>query len=570
MLSTPEKNNVAAVVVSSSRPTNALVTPLLTDLYQITMVYGFWKNGRQDEPSIFELFFRKNPFRGEYTIFCGLDEVIKFIDSYKIAEDDIDYLKGQMKNCEDGFWDYLRNLDCSRVTISSMKEGTVAFPREPLIVVKGPLGIAQLLETTLLTLVNFPSLVATNAARMVLAASQSSANNPSFGVNKKKVPGCVEFGLRRAQGPDGGFSASKYSYLGGFDGTSNVLAGKLLGLPIVGTHAHSFVQSYVSLDEVKDKCKVLNKDTNQLDDLTTLVLKYRNEKGWVTTNDGELAAFIAYASAFPDKFLCLIDTYDTLMSGVLNFILVALVLGDLGYKPMGVRLDSGDLAYLSMECYKVFKEQSAALNSTSSSSSSNFFDSLDIVVSNDINEEVLHNLHNQHHAITNFGIGTNLVTCQAQPALGCVYKLVEIDGKPRMKLSQDIEKVLIPGRKRCFRIYGKDGRPLMDYMILGEEQPPKVGERFMVRHPFIENKRAAVVASRIAELHSNVFENGEKKITVSSLKESQKYVKEQLSSLRPDILRHVNPTPYKVAVSTKLFTFLHELWMETTPVAELN
>ena len=536
-------------------PFNTLVTPLLTDLYQITMTYAHWKNGRVNDPAIFELFFRKNPFGGEYTIFCGLDESLKFIDNYKFSEEDIDYLKQTpaLRNCDPGFWEYLRHLDCSKVTIRALKEGTLAFPRVPLIVVEGPLGISQLLETTLLTLVNYPSLVATNAARMVLAAKEENAHKGS------KKPRCVEFGLRRAQGPDGGFSASKYSAIGGFLGTSNVQAGKLIGLDISGTHGHSYVQAYGALEEV-EHVTLVDKATGEEKQLLPLVQKYRQEYGdrYLTTNDGELAAYMAYASAFPDTFLCLIDTYDTLASGLLNFCLVSLVLDDLGYIPRGIRLDSGDLAYLSLECARLFSQFDRP-----------FFASLDIVASNDINEEVLHALNKQGHAITVFGIGTNLVTCQAQPALGCVYKLVEIDGTPRMKLSQDIEKVLIPGKKEAFRLYGVNGWPLLDLLVRSDEAAPAIGQRVLCRHPFIERKRAAVTPSKIKPLHHVVYQDGKPVFDTPSLQDTKAYVEKQLARVRSDILRPINPTPYKVSVSQDLFTFLHDLWQAESPVAEI-
>jgi nicotinate phosphoribosyltransferase len=541
-------------------PFNTLVTPLLTDLYQITMTYAHWKNGRDQDPAIFELFFRKNPFRGEFTIFCGLDEVLKFVDNYKFSEEDIDYLRQvpALQNCDVGFWDYLRQLDCSQVTLHAMKEGTIAFPRVPLIVVQGPLGISQLLETTLLALVNYPSLVATNAARMVVAARQENAHRGS------RMPKCVEFGLRRAQGPDGGFSASKYSAIGGFHGTSNVQAGKLVGLHIAGTHGHSYVQAYGSLEEVS-KLTIKDKTSNSGEEkvILPLVQKYRQEYGdrYLTTNDGELAAFIAYACAFPDSFLCLIDTYDTQASGLLNFCLVSIVLDDLGYTPRGVRLDSGDLAYLSLQCANQFAKMQVDRP---------FFADLDIVASNDINEEVLHSLNKEGHAITVFGIGTNLVTCQAQPALGCVFKLVEILGKPRMKLSQDIEKVLIPGQKKAYRLYGVDGWPLLDLMVQSDEDAPQVGQRVLCRHPFIERKRAAVTASKIQPLLHVVYQNGKPMVELPNLQSTKAYVQDQLALARPDILRVLNPTPYKVSVSQDLFGFLHELWQAETPVAEIS
>lgn len=299
-------------------PSNSLVTPLLTDLYQITMAYGYWKSNRHKTPAIFELFFRKNPFGGEYTIFCGLDEVLKHLAAFRFTACDIEYLRNtpQLCHCDDAFFDeYLAQLDCSEVKLYSMQHGRVAFPKVPLLTVVGPLGIGQLLETTLLTLVNYPSLVATNAARMVVAANEKN----TYSLNIKK-PKLAEFGLRRAQGPDGGFSASKYSAIGGFDGTSNVLAGKILNINLVGTHAHSFVQTYKSLSEVEDMSVSIQNSNGMIGEkviLLPLVQKYRNNMNWHITNDGELAAFISYACAFPNTFLCLIDTYDTLQVGVL-------------------------------------------------------------------------------------------------------------------------------------------------------------------------------------------------------------------------------------------------------------
>jgi nicotinate phosphoribosyltransferase len=209
-------------------PTNNLVRALLTDMYQITMSYAHWKMGKHNDDAVFELFFRKNPFKGEYTIFCGLDECLKHIQSFAFTQDDIDYLKSipSLAHCEDDFFDdYLLNLTTTALKVYAIPEGTVVFPREPLLILEGPLGIGQLLETTLLNLINYPSLIATNASRMVLRAGS--------------VP-CFEFGLRRAQGPDGACSASKYSYVGGFMGTSNVEAGKIFGIPIAGTHARTF------------------------------------------------------------------------------------------------------------------------------------------------------------------------------------------------------------------------------------------------------------------------------------------------------------------------------------------
>lgn len=549
-------------------PTNSLVTALLTDLYQITMVYAHWKNNRVDDPAIFELFFRKNPFGGEFTIFAGLDECLKYIANFRFRKDEVEYLQSipTFRDADPRFFDWLLSIDTSNVTVHAMKDGTICFPRIPLLMIEAPLGIGQILETTLLTLINYPSLLATNAARMVLAANEK--DNRESGLPKQcyTAPICIEFGLRRAQGPDGGFTASKYSVVGGFKGTSNVQAGKHLGLNVVGTHAHSFVQAYSSLEEVSEMT-VVDRNTGAYMTLLPKVLKYRNELGakksvYTTTNNGELAAFVAYAVAFPDSFLCLIDTYDTLNSGLLNFIVVALALDDYGHKANGVRLDSGDLSYLSLQCAHAFAEFSPDRP---------FFSDLNIVASNDINEDILHALNKQKHAITVYGIGTNLVTCQKQPALGCVYKLVEIAGRPRMKLSQEISKVLIPGKKKPFRLFGKDQRPILDVLVGFDEAEPAIGERILCRHPFVERKRAAVTPSAIEPLHFIVFKGGRVISGINrTLEDARDEVHASLVGLREDHLRYSNPTPYKVSVSESVFTFLHDLWQSETPVAELS
>ncbi|GKY93898.1 hypothetical protein MPSEU_000356700 [Mayamaea pseudoterrestris] len=569
------------------RPTNTLVTAMLTDLYQITMAYAHWKNGRHQDPAVFELFFRKNPFGGEYTIFAGLDECLKHIYHFSFSQSDVEYLQSvpSMQDCEPAFFDWLLELNTSQVKVYALKDGTVVFPRVPLIVVEAPLVIGQLLETTLLTLVNYPSLLVTNAARMVRAAedkthgvsaqvaaaaassSSSLSNSIHLPAQCSKTPQCFEFGLRRAQGPDGGFSASKYAVMGGFVGTSNVQAGKLLNLNITGTHAHAFVQAYSKLEDVKE-CTVKHAVTNEEHNLLDLVKNFRMQLAatnvaYNSTHDGELAAFIAYGVAFPHNLMCLVDTYDTLRSGVLNFCLVALALDLLGYKPVGVRLDSGDLAYLSMECAMIWAELAKEHA---------FFNDLSIVASNDIDEAVLHGLNKQDHAITHYGIGTNLVTCRAQPALGCVYKLVEIDGKPRMKLSQDIEKVLIPGRKNAYRLYSRvRNEPILDIMIPQGEAPPAPGERILCRHPFIDQKRAAATPSRVEALHTLVFDNGQVVPGANRTNaEARAAIQEQLKTIRPDILRYINPTPYKVSVSDSLFHYLHQMWQNETPVEELS
>ena len=294
--------------------------------------------------------------------------------------------------------------------IYALEEGSVVFPRIPLIRVEGPILKGQLLETTLLTLVNFASLVTTNAVRF----RQTSGKEKIF----------HEFGLRRAQGPDGGLTASKYCYLGGFDGTSNVLAGKLYGIPIKGTHAHSYVSSFNGIDDLKIR-DLKDRLTGESRPFTEMCLEHLNEISSILriipeeTNKGELAAFISYAIAFPTNFLALVDTYDVLKSGVPNFLSVARALDQCNYRAIGLRLDSGDLAYLSIEVRKRFVQIGQLFHT-------DYFKDFSIVASNDINENTLISLEKQEHQIDIFGIGTHLVTCQKQPALGCVFKLVEV------------------------------------------------------------------------------------------------------------------------------------------------
>jgi len=267
------------------------------------------------------------------------------------------------------------------------------------------------LETTLLTLVNFASLVATNAARFRSATAADKI--------------LLEFGLRRAQGPDGGLSASKYCYLGGFDGTSNVLAGKLYGIPIKGTHAHAYVSSYECINDLNER-NLCDRISGEKRPFADLCLKYLQEVGSILkilpdeVNKGELSAFISYAIAFPTNFLALVDTYDVLNSGLPNFLAVARALHECNYQALGLRLDSGDLAYLSLEVRKRFRDAAKQFSLP-------YFEHFTIVASNDINEDTLVSLEKQGHAIDQFGIGTHLVTCQRQPALGCVYKLVEVN-----------------------------------------------------------------------------------------------------------------------------------------------
>ncbi len=526
-------------------PTNKLVNPMLTDFYQITMAYAYWKAGVHEEEAVFDLFFRKNPFHGEFAIYAGLEEKLRLFENFHFSDDHIAYLKEQMPQCEKGFFDWLRSADCSRMKISAFREGTISFPREPLMRVQGPIAVGQLLETSILTLTNYPSLMTTNAAKYRLVV----------GYDK----GLIEFGLRRAQGPDGGVSASRYSYLGGFDGTSNVLTGYLFGVPIKGTHAHSYVQSFTGMDDLKDR--TLAGSDGRVDDFVERVLEIRTDLGFHHTNEGELASFIAYAQAFPDGFLALVDTYDTLKSGVPNFICVALGLLKIGHKPIGVRLDSGDLSYLSRGTRKMLEEIGERTDPSLSKCM--------ILASNEINKSVLISLMQEGHEIDAFGIGTHLVTCDDQPAMGCVYKLVEVKGIPRIKLSQELSKMTIPGKKEVYRLFSEDGYSLLDLMIKVGEKPPEPEERVLCHHPFDHIKRVYVTPSKVMPLLQCVWDRRRVYPEVP-LKESREYVLSQLRSTRGDHLRDINPTPYKVSVSEELYNYVYRLWTEESPVTELK
>uniref|UniRef100_A0A8C3MP29 Nicotinate phosphoribosyltransferase n=1 Tax=Geospiza parvula TaxID=87175 RepID=A0A8C3MP29_GEOPR len=321
----------------------------LADLYQVSMAYGHWRAGRHRAPAAAELFFRRPPFCGSFALGAGLAEGLRGLRAFRFSAADVAYLRSVLPSTiDDAFFDYLATLDASEVTVTAIPEGTrmsLLFPQVPFLQVKGPLLVVQLLETTLLCLINYASLVATNAARFRLLA----------GPDMK----LIEMGLRRAQGPDGALSASKYSYIGGFDCTSNILAGKLYGIPVRGTIAHSFIMSFRGLEEVQQRLPPrAGGDPVDLADLAVswlqqvcVLLQTPPSKA----NQGELAAFVSYAVTFPCDFQGLLDTYCVRRSGLPNFCAVALALHQLGYQAIGVRLDSGDLAQQSKEIRGVFQ-----------------------------------------------------------------------------------------------------------------------------------------------------------------------------------------------------------------------
>ena len=499
------------------------------------MAYAYWRNGMHLKPAVFDFFFRQCPFEGEFAIFAGLADLLDFLENgFRFNDEKIEYLRSQpLKGADPEFFKWLKTVDSSPLRIYALAEGTLAFPRVPLIRAEGPIAIAQILETPLLEICNFASLMTTNARRFRMAA----------GMDKM----LLEFGLRRAQD---GTRASYYSWLGGFDGTSNVDAAKNLDILPKGTMAHSFVSSFSDHSDLNSsilRSCVDGKDRNFLE----AVLKVRSELHFENTNPGELAAFIAYAQTFPSGFLALIDTYDTLNSGLPNFICVAVALNGFGYRPLGVRLDSGDLADLSKKCRQKLHEVDTEYGFY-------LLGGIKICASNEIDEKVLLSFEKQGHEIDVFGIGTHVVTCQNQPAFGGVYKLVEVDGKSCIKISQKRDKMSFPGRKDAHRLIGQDGKAILD-LITKHIHPTSLKEKtILCCDPFDETDRIAVIPSEIIPLHTLIWDGG---LTspLPTPPEIKKRIDQEMTRLREDHLRTVNPTPYRVSLSLELYGHLQDI-----------
>ncbi|KAM9848655.1 nicotinate phosphoribosyltransferase [Aulostomus maculatus] len=528
---------------TTERSVRERIPPLLTDLYQFTMAYAYWRAGRHQEPAVFELFFRENPFGGGFSVFAGLHDCLLFLRGFRFTDGDVDFLRSVLPSDTDpAFFQFLRGLDCSGVTLRSVPEGTVVFARVPLLEVAGPLAVVQLLETSLLCLVNYASLVCSNAARFRLAAGPGRR--------------LMEMGLRRAQGPDGGLTASRYTYIGGFDLTSNVQAGFLFGIPVAGTMAHSYVTSFTSLEEVWPQTVVAMSGDSTPVDFISLT------KGWLSRvcellgaepgkiREGELAAFLSYAIAYPRNFLPVIDSYSVSCSGLLNFCAVALALCELGYRPVGVRLDSGDLCRQSVDVRRVFRLCSQQFFMS-------VFDSLIIVGTNNISEQSMAELNKKENEIDVVGVGTHLVTCTKQPSLGCVYKLVEVRGRPRMKLSEDPEKSTVPGRKAVYRLVDADGHPFLDLVCLAGESPPVAGLPVSC-HPLGCDSSLSVTPAQVTCLRQEVFTKGQVTHPPCSAAETRAKVQASLQTLNPRHTRLQEPDAYTVALSEKLHSLVTE------------
>jgi nicotinate phosphoribosyltransferase len=464
------------------------LSPLLTDLYQLTMAYGYWRHGMARREAVFHLFFRRSPFDGGFALAAGLAQAIEFLEGLRFAGDDLAYLETLQGN--DGqrmfapeFLDYLRDLQLT-LHVDAIPEGTAVFAQEPLVRVRGALLEAQLIETALLNIVNFQTLIATKAARVCLAA--------------RGLP-VVDFGLRRAQGPDGGLSASRAAYLGGCDGTSNVLAGKTFGIPVRGTHAHS----------------------------------------WVMAFDDEVSAFEAYAQAMPNNSTLLVDTYDTL-EGVRRAVETGRRLRERGHELAGIRLDSGDLAWLSKAARQILDEGG--------------FPDAKIVASNDLDETVIASLLEQGARIDIWGVGTRLVTAYDQPALGAVYKLGAIRDaagrwQPVLKVSEQAAKTSTPGvlQVRRFTVDGvRRGDAIYDVS-------DGIGGNVTMVDPLDPTRRRTFgSAVEHTDLLVPVFREGRRVMEMPTLAASREHAADELAHLDPTITRLLNPHTYPVGLERTL------------------
>ena len=465
---------------------------LLTDFYQLTMMNGYLDADKQDEIMIFDMYYRKNPNNGGYTIVCGINEVIDYIENLKFTDDDIAYLKKQDIFSEK-FLQYLKNFKFDG-EIYAVEEGTIMFPNEPIIRVKAKAMQAQFIETTILCIVNFQTLIATKASRICYSAMGDAV---------------MEFGLRRAQGTSAGLYGAKAAIVGGCIGTSNVLAAKEFDVVALGTHAHSWVQSF----------------------------------------DSELEAFRAYAKAYPTKTMLLLDTYNTLKSGIKNAITVFKELRKDGYEPVGVRLDSGDLEFLSKEVRKELDE--------------NGFENVKITASNDLDENTITSLKNQGAKIDVWGVGTKMITSFDWAALGGVYKLCGVikDGSiiPKIKISEDVQKINNPSYKNIYRIYDKsDNKAQADLIVLDDEQIDEE-KPLTIFDPVHTWKKTTFTNFYVKKLLHPLFIDGKCVREKRMVKDIRKLADMEKESLWIQYRRNENPQIYKVDLSEKLWKLKNEL-----------
>ena len=466
---------------------------LLTDFYELTMMYGYFKEGKKDQIATFDLFFR--PFdESNFCIVAGIEQAVEYLQNLRFTDEDIDYLRTTNTFGED-FFAWLKDFKFTG-SVKAMKEGTVVFPYEPIMIVTAPICEAQLIEAALLNIINFQTLIATKARRICHVAHPS---------------GVLEFGLRRAQAPDASIYGARAAVIGGCTSTSNVLCAKMFGMPPKGTHAHAWVMSFPT----------------------------------------ELDAFMAYAETFPNNCLLLVDTYDTLHSGVPNAIKVFDHLKAQGHKPLGIRLDSGDLAYLSKEARKMLDDAGHS--------------DCKIFASSDIDEYVITALNQQGACIDIYGVGTKMITSHSNPSLGGVYKLANlcVDGVdvPKMKISDNPIKMTNPGKKCVYRLIGRDtGKAIADVICLDHEVIDD-SQNYTITHP-VERWKTKEVTNFIAvPLHEDIIVDGVVCYNPQNVYEHQQHCKQSLATFWDEYLRLARPHQYKVDLSEELYALKQSLIM---------
>lgn len=461
---------------------------MMTDLYQLTMMDGYFLEGKANETAVFDVFFRQKDAIN-YAVFAGLEQAIDYIKDLHFSAEDVEYLRS-LNVFHPQFLDYLKNFKFTG-DMYSVREGDIVYPQEPIVVVKAPLIEAQLIETALLNIISHQTLIATKSARIVDAARGKSV---------------VEFGLRRAQGPDAGIYGARAAMIGGCIGTSNVLTGQMFDIPVKGTHSHSWVMSF----------------------------------------DSELDAFRAFAKVYPDTCLLLVDTYDS-VRGIQNAITVFNELKAAGHKPVGIRLDSGDIAYLSKLARKMLDD-------------AGFTDAV-VMASGDIDEYLLQSLNNQGARIDMYGVGTKLITSEGTPSLGGVYKLsaIERNGKlePRMKISDSIVKVTNPGFKTLYRIYDKSsGMAVADLIALVGE---KIEKPLVLTHETERWKTTTLKDYGIRCMLHKIFENGKNVYEKPSLAQIVEFANSEKAKFWDEYKRIDNPQIYKVNLSDGLYDLKHNI-----------
>ena len=459
---------------------------MLTDLYQLTMMYGYWKSGMKNDVAVFDMFYRKPCESMNYAIMAGVEQLIDYVNNLRFDDEAVAYLRA-LNLFDEGFLEALQAFHFTG-DIDAVPEGTIVFPGEPLVRVTAPIFEAQLIETALLNIINHQTLIATKTSRVVQAAQGGSI---------------LEFGLRRAQGPDAGLYGARASVIGGADATSNVLAGQMFGIPIRGTHAHSWVMSFPT----------------------------------------ELEAFQAYARCFPDACLLLVDTYDTLKSGVPNAIKVFRELRAEGHEPAGIRLDSGDLAYLTREARKMMDDAG--------------FPKAKICASGDLDETLIRDLLLQGAKIDIWGVGTKLITSMDCPALGGVYKLsARMENGvmvPKIKISENPAKVTNPGVKKLLRLYDKNTHKALADLIALESEVFNEAEPLTIFHPVDTWKTMTLTDYSIRSLQVPIFKGGKQVYQSPALKDILAYHFQEMDTFWDQYKRNLNPHIYKVDLSDGLW-----------------